>query len=193
MSWQGISGRRFFLSRLSTVVFSWDKVIQTKLLYRSYYTPCLLYFLNRLSSASCYRCNMADGTFYLHDVEMSTIRRFWSEVTALFSSITQIPNICNPWRCLLGDIDDKSLSNSTQTSLRIGDVPVNLIKSGTHRSIQIVLYHLLLNCWDRKVNSEQFHMFALSELNICIIHACLIYPCLNCICITIYFTLRYIC
>lgn len=93
--------------------------MQTTFLYRSYYTPCLLFRLNRLPSAVCYRCSSADGTFYHIMWECPPIGTFWSEVTTFISSITQIPNVCNPLRCLLGYIDDEFLSKSTQFFLRI--------------------------------------------------------------------------
>lgn len=52
-------------------------VIQTKLLYRSYFTPCLLYRLKRLPSEICSKCGMADGIFSHLMWEWSLIRKFW--------------------------------------------------------------------------------------------------------------------
>lgn len=51
--------------------------------------------------------------------ECALIRQFWSEVSAFISSIAQIPNICNPLRCLLGYIDDEELSKNFQSFIRI--------------------------------------------------------------------------
>lgn len=75
--------------QVPSVISSRDKVIQTKLLYRSYFTPSLLFKLNRLPSALCSRCGMADGTFFHLMWECSPIKKFWSEVTAFISSLTQ--------------------------------------------------------------------------------------------------------
>lgn len=38
---------------------------------------------------------------------------------AFISSITQIPNICNPLQCLLGYIEDEGLSKNVQIFIRI--------------------------------------------------------------------------
>ena len=105
--------------QVPSVISSRDKVIQTKLLYRSYFTPCLLFKLSRIPSALCSRCGAADGTFFHMMWECAPIRKFWSEVTAFISSLTEIPNICNPLRCLLGHIDDETISKNMQTFLRI--------------------------------------------------------------------------
>lgn len=104
--------------QVPTVISSRDKVIQTKLLYRSYYTPCLLFCLNRLPSAVCPKCSPIDGTFYHMMWECPPVRLFWLGITAFINSITQIPNVYNPLRCLLGYIDDDSLSKNKQLFLR---------------------------------------------------------------------------
>lgn len=105
--------------QVPSVISSRDRVIQTKLLYRAYFTPSLLFKLKKLPSAMCSRCSIMEATFFHLMWECTEIRRFWSGVTAFISSLTQLPNICNPLRCLLGYVDDESISQNKQTFLRI--------------------------------------------------------------------------
>lgn len=85
----------------------------------SFFTPWLLHRLDRIPSALCSWCGMADGTFFHLMWESLPIRKFWLKVTAFISSTTQIPNICNPLQCLLGYIDDEGLSKNVQTFIHI--------------------------------------------------------------------------
>lgn len=114
--WHRRSDGRFFLCRFPL------SSLKTRSYRLSYYTDpttlCLLYRLNKLSPATCSRSNTADGTFYHMMWGCPQIRIFWAKITA-FILVTQIPNICNPLRCLLGYIDDESLSKNVHTFLRI--------------------------------------------------------------------------
>lgn len=94
-------------------------VIQTTFLYWSYYIPCLLFGLGKLPSAACAKYSIVDGTFFHMVWECPPIRTFWSEVMAFLSSLTQQPNICNPLRCLLGYIDDDSISHSIKLYMHL--------------------------------------------------------------------------
>lgn len=49
--------------QVPSVVSSRDRVIQTKLLYRAYFTPSLLFKLKKLPSAMCSRCSIVEATF----------------------------------------------------------------------------------------------------------------------------------
>lgn len=62
---------------------------------------------------------MADGTFFHLMLECALLRKFWSVVTAFIGSVAKIPNICNPFRCLLGYIDDEDLSKNVQSFILI--------------------------------------------------------------------------
>lgn len=112
--WQEI-----FPLQVPMVISSKDKVTETTFLYRSYYTPCLLFQLDRLPSAACSRCSWAEGYLYHMVWECPQVRVFWSQVTTFISLITQIPNICNPLICLFGYIDDESLFKNSQLFLRL--------------------------------------------------------------------------
>lgn len=103
--------------QVPSVISSRDRVIQSKLLYRAYFTPKLLFKLKKLPDPLCLRCGAAEGTFFHLMWECAPIRQFWSEVTAFIGSVANIPNICNPLRCLLGYIDDEGLSKNTQSFL----------------------------------------------------------------------------
>lgn len=103
--------------QVPTVISSRDKVIQTQFVYRSYYTPSLLFHLNRLPSAVCSQRSLAASTFYHMVWECPPIRAVWSEITALISTNTQMSNVCNPLSGLFGIIDDESLPKPSQIFL----------------------------------------------------------------------------
>lgn len=74
--------------QVPTVISSRTKVIQTKFLYRSYYTSSLLF--RSVPSAVCSRCSLADGTFYYMVWKCTPIRAFWSEGLKSLLLVTQL-------------------------------------------------------------------------------------------------------
>lgn len=96
-----------------------DKLLQFNYPHRIYYTPQRLRKMGRLDSPACYRCRGAVGDFFHMLWQCPIIVNFWKAILQYLEEALALPNIYSPARCLLGDLEEESISTSQKTLFRI--------------------------------------------------------------------------
>lgn len=94
-----------------------QRVSHLMLLHRAYRTPLQLFHWGRRDSPLCPKCNRDQGTLLHMMWKCPKLFRYWTDVIGTISSTFGIRLPRDPVICLLGALDEDSVTPSTQTAV----------------------------------------------------------------------------